>query len=122
MDKKQRESLAILLYVSYFILQLVAMFLYKGGYELFDEHVRANDLVYNLDKISWFCFALGALIDQGGKTKYVKRNIVVAVSFSMINELVGLNLYLHSLQYPVFWGLQVVTVFYSIWKYDPKRN
>jgi hypothetical protein len=116
MNNQQRSNFANFLFVGFFVLQILAMFLYTPC-ETYAELVEKNGLSYQLDTTAWFAFVLGAFLISSGSNKGVIRVILVAVTYTTINEFTGLNSYLYLFEYPVFWSLMVITTIYSIVKH-----
>ena len=116
MNKKQTTNLSNILFISFFILQLLAYFLYVPC-DTYEELIKSNGHVYKLEKIAFFTLVLGAFLAMSGSNKSVFRVIFVAVTYSTLNELTGLNNYLYSFEYPVFWSMIALTSWYSYAKY-----
>ena len=116
MNKQQTTYLSNFLFVSFFILQLIVYFLYVPC-DTYEELLEKNWHVFKLDKIAWFALVLGAFLITKGSNRSVFRVIFVAVTYSTLNELTGLNNYLYSFEYPVFWSIIALTSIYSYAKY-----
>ena len=112
MKKNRTEYLSNFLFISFFALQLIAFFLYVPC-DTYEELIESNGHVFKLEKIALFTLVLGSFLAMNGSNKSVFRVIFVAVTYSTLNELTGLNNYLYSFEYPVFWLLMVLTSIYS---------
>jgi len=120
-----------ILYICSFTSYYCSYKFYDGDYELVSELIANNDLAYNLMAITEFTFVFATFALVGSVRKFHKlfnlitvilRLVLIATTFSTINELIGLNIYFDTIQEPVFWTLMSLTVIYSILKYDHSKQ
>lgn len=112
MNKSQTSGVVNFLLVSFFMLQILAMYFYVPCV-LYADLVEKNGLSFKLDTTSWFAFVLGAFLISSGSNKAILRVVLVAVAYTTVNEFTGLNNYLYNFEYPVFWSMIAFTSWYS---------
>lgn len=119
MNKQHKSILSIILLIAFFVLQIVVFWMYTPC-KTYSELLEKNWLVYKLDKISWFMLVSAGFINSEGSNRAFWRVIFIAVLYSTLNELTGLNNYLYAFEYPVFWLLIVSTSIFSFLKYKSR--
>ncbi len=76
-----------------------------------------NDFCFDVEAIGKFFLIFAFFYYSIGVTKCFLRVLLMASVFKTLNELVGLNNYLDSVQFPIFWTVMVATAIYSFIKY-----
>ena len=130
MSTNQKLFLSLLLYAASFVVYYFSFQFYDGNYDLVVDLINNNDLTYNLCAISEWCFVsstfvLSTVVSKhlSNKFKWIEfikislRITLVALTFSTLNELAGLNVFLDIMQFPIFWGVMVLTIIYSYIKH-----